>query len=103
LAQNEEESLCQLCSKCACGQAVRYVIADAKTYAPLFLAKAKYIKREVNPEEYSSFHSKGLNIPLIGLGKVYKKSMISRLYAEDGLGLGRYRMVYESKALSYMK
>jgi dolichyl-diphosphooligosaccharide--protein glycosyltransferase len=101
LAQTEKESLKFLCSRCSKDQSTRYAIVDSNTYGPFSLIKSQYSKHKLTVKQNGKFDVNGTSIPRISYGKTYNNSMISKLYAKDGIELSHYRLIYESKELHY--
>ncbi|MEY8197740.1 MAG: hypothetical protein RPS47_00685, partial [Colwellia sp.] len=101
LAQNEPDSLQQICPKCTKQQGVRYAIVDANSFGPFFYAKTQYVDKPAHLTQIGSFDVNGRSIARYSFGKMRDNSMIARLYAQDGMQLSHYRLIYESPALSY--
>ncbi len=98
VSPDEEASLARLCPRCLDEQAVRYVVLSAKTLAENFIVNVEESSRSVAEftGELGLLERGGQSIPLIGYGPAYEGTIAARLYLQDGNGLGRYRLVYES-------
>lgn len=101
LAQNEQESLKLLSETYVDDRAIRYVIVDKDTYGPLIHSKSKFINNPITTKKQGEFIVNGVHVPRITLHTTYTNSMISRLYANDGIELSHYRLVYESSEQTY--
>lgn len=95
-AQTEEDAQKWLCPQCQQGQSVRYAFVDAASFGPFFAAKAQMANMPLALSKQTALKVKQKVIPKMTFNHVYASSMVSKLYAKDGIGLSNYRLVYES-------
>ena len=90
------ESGDELCTSCEPGEAVRYVVIDARTVSQLYrpMAGMLGLHVELNVERVWDYEGKKIDRAVFGAD--YRRSLAARLYLDDGERLGRYRLVYES-------
>lgn len=98
-AVSEIEGDSLLCQGCVLPENVKYVILNAKLASRLFLAKAKAGGRKPAVEILGAWNAEGIQVPRISFGDMYENAMVTRLFVNDGRGLGGYRHIYESSEI----
>ncbi|MAE62874.1 MAG: hypothetical protein CMJ18_01265 [Phycisphaeraceae bacterium] len=103
VSESEEESLALLCPDCDARERVRYVIVDAQSAGPFFIAKAALVGHDASRYTTMAKHAaqQGRRLEHWTFGKRWAQSMAYRLYHDDGRDLGHYRLVYECPQESY--
>ena len=101
LAQDEQMSLSVLAERTTSDKEIRYAIVDSQTYGPLIHAKSKFIDTPIQAIKHGQVNVDGKIVPLVKLDQTHSSSIITKLYAEDGVELSHYRLVYESADKTY--
>jgi dolichyl-diphosphooligosaccharide--protein glycosyltransferase len=101
---DEESSLRELDRGCKDGQHVRYVMVDGRTAADYVQAALQMAGKSSADyrQEIGKVDAGGQRLTLVTYGERFERSMIARLYDEDGRELGHYRLVYSSPHKSYI-
>jgi len=96
LARSEEEAAPWLCPRCGTRDRVRYVVVDARDCGEWLLATAAQLPEPVPLLVRGTARDAAPGLPAVVPGPAYDRSLVARLCADDGSGVTRYRLVYES-------
>ena len=100
-AQNERESLNQLCPKCQGSEQVKYAIIDAQMVGNWVRNKLELGGKEIMEyTEQRSIQYRDQAITIVDFNHLYKRSIVNQLHRFSGNGLDHYRLVYDSPHLS---
>jgi len=100
----------RLCSDCRGPERIRYVVITARDAAhgyPSGLRQAgldpdRYRDPHGSIEATSERDSRGISIPRFRLNDRFDRTVIARLFFQDGRGIGEHRMVFESPHQSWV-
>jgi asparagine N-glycosylation enzyme membrane subunit Stt3 len=100
----------QLCPDCRGSEQVRYVVITARDAAHSYPTRLR--QAGFDPDLYRDAHgsiratsergSHEISIPRFRLNDRFDRTVIARLFFQDGSGIGQYRMVYESPHQSWV-
>jgi dolichyl-diphosphooligosaccharide--protein glycosyltransferase len=99
LLLEDEPTALQKLDELAAGGEIRYVVVDPHSAGPYFGTMVKQVGGAVK-DYMTTIPARGKDgepLRLLRYGDRYRRTMVVRLYVDDGDGLGHFRMVYATR------